>query len=41
MRELAWHLFAWGDKAEVAEPQALKDMIAEELSVLNRAHVRN
>jgi predicted DNA-binding transcriptional regulator YafY len=41
MRELAWHLFTWGDKAEVAEPQALKDMIAEELSVLNRAHVRN
>lgn len=41
MRELAWHLFTWGDKAEVVEPQALKDMLRHELEVAWKAHVRN
>lgn len=25
--EMAWHLYAWGDKVEVLEPQALADMV--------------
>ena len=41
MRELAWHLFTWGDKARVVEPQALKDMLRAELEVALKTHVRN
>ncbi len=41
MRELAWHLFTWGDKIEIVEPQALKDMMRGELDAALRAHVRN
>ena len=41
MRELAWHLFTWGDKAQVVEPQALKDMLRAELEVALKTHVRN
>ena len=40
MRELAWHLFTWGDKAQVVAPQALKDVLAEEIEVAVRTHVR-
>jgi predicted DNA-binding transcriptional regulator YafY len=40
MRELAWHLFTWGDKAEVVAPQALQDMMVEEIEVARRTHVR-
>ena len=40
MRELAWHLFTWQDKAEVLAPQALKDMLREELDIAMRTHVR-
>lgn len=40
MRELAWHLFTWGDKAEVVEPQALKDMLRDEIETAARTHVR-
>jgi predicted DNA-binding transcriptional regulator YafY len=40
MRELAWHLFTWGDKAQVVAPQALQDMLAEEIEVARRTHVR-
>ena len=40
MRELAWHLFTWQDKAEVVAPQALKDMLRSELDVAMRTHVR-
>ncbi|TAL34933.1 helix-turn-helix transcriptional regulator [Phenylobacterium sp.] len=40
MRELAWHLFTWQDKAQVIEPQALKDMMASELEIATRTHVR-
>lgn len=25
--EMCWHLYAWGDKVEVLEPQSLKQMI--------------
>jgi predicted DNA-binding transcriptional regulator YafY len=38
MRELAWHLFTWGDKLRIVAPQALKDMMAQELDVARRAH---
>ncbi len=41
MRELAWHLFTWGDKVEIVEPQALKDMMRAELEVAMKAHARN
>jgi len=41
MRELAWHLFTWGDKVEIVEPQALRDMMRGELEAAFRAHVRN
>ena len=27
--EMAWHLYAWGDKVEVVEPKALRDMISK------------
>jgi predicted DNA-binding transcriptional regulator YafY len=41
MRELAWHLFTWGDKVEIVAPQALQDMMAAELAVAVKTHVRN
>jgi predicted DNA-binding transcriptional regulator YafY len=41
MRELAWHLFTWGDKVRIVAPQALQDMMASEIEVARRAHVRN
>jgi predicted DNA-binding transcriptional regulator YafY len=40
MRELAWHLFTWGDKVEIVAPEALKDMMRGELEAAMRAHVR-
>lgn len=41
MRELAWHLFTWGDRIEIVAPPALKEMMAGELAVALKAHVRN
>ena len=41
MRELAWHLFTWGDKVEIVAPGALKAMMAGELDAALKAHVRN
>ena len=38
MRELAWHLFTWGDAVEIVAPQALKDKMVEELHEAGRAH---
>ncbi len=38
MRELAWHLFTWGDAVEIIAPQALKDKMVEELHEAGRAH---
>ncbi len=40
MRELAWHLFTWGDKVEIIEPPALKDMMRGELEVALKAHAQ-
>jgi predicted DNA-binding transcriptional regulator YafY len=41
MRELAWHLFTWGDKVEIVAPPALQDMMRGELEAAVRTHVRN
>ncbi|MBL8772795.1 MAG: YafY family transcriptional regulator [Phenylobacterium sp.] len=41
MRELAWHLFTWGDKVEIVEPPALQAMMRSELEAAVRTHVRN
>lgn len=41
MRELAWHLFTWQDKVEILEPAELKAMMAGEIELASRAHVRN
>ena len=38
MRELAWHLFTWGDKLEIVAPERLKTMMREELAQAVRAH---
>ncbi|OYW92080.1 MAG: DNA-binding transcriptional regulator, partial [Caulobacterales bacterium 32-67-6] len=38
MRELAWHLFSWGDKVEILEPQRLKDIMAEQLRLALAVH---
>jgi predicted DNA-binding transcriptional regulator YafY len=38
MRELAWHLFTWGDTVEIVAPQVLKDKMLEELREAGRAH---
>ena len=38
MRELAWHLFTWGDKVQIVAPETLKDMMAGELETARRAH---
>ena len=40
MRELAWHLFTWGDKVEIVAPGRLKDMMKSELEIAWKAHVR-
>ena len=24
---MAWHLYSWGDKVEVVEPKALRDLV--------------
>jgi predicted DNA-binding transcriptional regulator YafY len=38
MRELAWHLFTWGDKLEILGPERLKTMMRDELAVAVKAH---
>jgi predicted DNA-binding transcriptional regulator YafY len=38
MRELAWHLFTWGDKVEIVAPERLKTMMRDELAVALKAH---
>jgi predicted DNA-binding transcriptional regulator YafY len=41
MRELAWHLFTWGDKVEILAPEVLRRTMIEEIAVARRAHDRN
>ncbi|MFN3512946.1 MAG: helix-turn-helix transcriptional regulator [Phenylobacterium sp.] len=38
MRELAWHLFTWGDKVEILAPERLKTVMRQELAAAVRAH---
>lgn len=38
MRELAWHLFTWGDKVEILGPERLKEMMRSELALAVKAH---
>jgi predicted DNA-binding transcriptional regulator YafY len=38
MRELAWHLFTWGDKVRVRAPEILRRTLVEEIEVARRAH---
>jgi predicted DNA-binding transcriptional regulator YafY len=37
MRELAWHLFTWGDRATILAPERLKTVMADELAAAGRA----
>ena len=37
MRELAWHLFSWGDQVRIVAPARLKDVMATELAAAQRA----
>ena len=37
MRELAWHLFTWGDQVSIVAPQRLKAVMAGELAAAQRA----
>ncbi|WP_313577295.1 WYL domain-containing protein, partial [Brevundimonas sp.] len=37
MRELAWHLFTWGERATILGPERLKAVMAEELAAAGRA----
>lgn len=38
MRELAWHLFTWGDQVEVLGPAALKQTLIDQIELARRAH---
>jgi predicted DNA-binding transcriptional regulator YafY len=38
MRELAWHLFTWGDAVEILSPPGLREMMIEELKTALAAH---
>ena len=38
MRELAWHLFSWGDKVRILGPERLKTMMAEQLDLAMTVH---
>ena len=37
MRELAWHLFTWGEQATILAPERLKAVMAGELDAARRA----
>jgi len=38
MRELAWHLFTWGDKVQVLAPPVLSETLVREIEVARNAH---
>jgi predicted DNA-binding transcriptional regulator YafY len=38
MRELAWHLFTWGDQVQVLAPEVLKQTLIEQIELARRAH---
>lgn len=41
MRELAWHLFTWGEQVEIVAPERLKVVMAEELAAASLALARS
>ena len=38
MRELAWHLFTWGDKVRVVAPEILRRTLLDEIEIVRRTH---
>ena len=38
MRELAWHLFTWGDEVRIMEPESLRRLLVEQLRTALAAH---
>ena len=38
MRELAWHLFTWGDQVEVVAPEVLRQTVIGQIELARRAH---
>jgi predicted DNA-binding transcriptional regulator YafY len=38
MRELAWHLFTWGDQVEVIAPDILRDTLVQQIELARAAH---
>lgn len=38
MRELAWHLFTWGDQVQVLAPDILRTTLVEQIELARRAH---
>jgi predicted DNA-binding transcriptional regulator YafY len=38
MRELAWHLFTWGDRVRVLAPDLLRETLLAEIDAARRAH---
>lgn len=38
MRELAWHLFTWGDQVQVLAPPRLRSILVEQIELARRAH---
>lgn len=39
MRELAWHLFTWGDQVQVLAPDVLRQTLVEQIELARRTHV--
>jgi predicted DNA-binding transcriptional regulator YafY len=37
MRELAWHLFTWGDQVRIVQPNRLRQLLREQLELATRA----
>jgi predicted DNA-binding transcriptional regulator YafY len=38
MRELAWHLFTWGDRVRVVAPERLRQTLLQEIEIARDAH---
>jgi predicted DNA-binding transcriptional regulator YafY len=38
MRELAWHLFTWGEGVTIVSPDRLRDAMREALAAAHKAH---
>jgi predicted DNA-binding transcriptional regulator YafY len=38
MRELAWHLFTWGDQVEILAPPVLRQTLVEQIRKAAKVH---